>query len=29
VSDREGLANLETFFDTVTTGDTLTAKAAS
>lgn len=29
VSDREGLANLETFFDTVTTPDTLKAKAAS
>lgn len=27
VSDREGLANLETFFDLVTTPDTLTAKA--
>lgn len=29
VSDREGLANLDTFFTTVTTGDTLTAKTAS
>lgn len=28
VSDREGLANLETFFDTVTTPDTLTKKTA-
>ncbi len=29
VSDREGLADLATFFDTVTTPDTLKAKAAS
>lgn len=29
VSDREGLANLDTFFETVTTGDTLVSKAAS
>lgn len=28
VSDREGLANLDTFFDSVTTPDTLTAKTA-